>query len=67
MSRTTHDQRSLFPPSFAWAQLPEESRQHAIDVLTTLYLEAARFETVPLETVPQHNSKAATDDHSLDH
>jgi hypothetical protein len=68
MSRTTHDQRSLFPPSFAWAELPEESRQHALDVLTALYLEAVRFETIPsLETDSQPNSEATTDDHSLDH
>ena len=39
MNRPPHDQRPLFDPWFAWQELPEAVRQHALDVLTALYLE----------------------------
>jgi len=39
MKRPPHDQRPLFEPWFAWNDLPNDIRQHALDVLTALYLE----------------------------
>jgi hypothetical protein len=39
MNRLLHDQRPLFAPWFAWQELPEDVRQHALDVLMALYLE----------------------------
>ena len=47
MNRPPHDQRPLFPPWFAWQELPEALRQHALDVLTALYLETV--DAPPLE------------------
>lgn len=57
MPRPNHDQRPLLEPWHAWQQLPDEVRQHALDVLTTLYL----------ETVHEHNLESETDDHATDH
>jgi hypothetical protein len=56
MNRPTHDQRPLFDPWFAWQDLPDGIRQHALDVLTALYL----------ETVDSSNLEPITDD-SSDH
>jgi len=39
MNGLPHDQRPLFAPWFAWRELPDAVRQHALDVLTALYLE----------------------------
>lgn len=39
MNRLPHDQRPLFDPWFAWRELPDAVRQHALDVLMALYLE----------------------------
>ena len=40
MNRPTHDQRPLFDPWFDWHDLSDDIRQHALGVLTALYLEA---------------------------
>jgi len=39
MNHPPYDQRPLFDPWFAWQELPETDRQHALDVLTAIYLE----------------------------
>ena len=52
MRHPTRDQRPLFDPWFAWQELPDATRQHALDVLTALYL----------ETVDSPNSENGTDD-----
>ena len=39
MKCSTHDQRPLLDPWLAWQELPEVVRQHALDVLTALYLD----------------------------
>lgn len=39
MKRPTRDLRPLFDPWLAWKELPDADRQHALDVLTALYLE----------------------------
>jgi hypothetical protein len=54
MNRSPHDQRPLFDPWFAWQELPDDIRQHALDVLTALYL----------ETVDPPNLEPETDDSS---
>jgi hypothetical protein len=41
MSKATHVQRTLFGPWLAWDQLPDSVREHALEVLTSLYLEIA--------------------------
>jgi hypothetical protein len=38
MKRSTRDQRPLLDPWLDWQQLPDAVRQHALDVLTALYL-----------------------------
>jgi hypothetical protein len=43
MNRLPHDQRPLFDPWFAWRELPDAVRQHALDVLTALYIETIVF------------------------
>jgi hypothetical protein len=63
MKHPTCDQRPLFDPWIAWRELPEATRQHALDVLTSLYFETVESlysetetddsfapETVPSET-----------------
>ncbi len=57
MPHPTHDQRPLLEPWFAWQELPDDVRQHALDVLTAFYL----------ETVHEHNLESKTDDNSTDH
>jgi hypothetical protein len=61
MPRSTSDlprePRPLWEPWFAWPQLPEDVRQHALDVLTALYL----------ETVHPQNLELKTDDQSAPH
>ena len=47
MNRPPHDLRPLFDPWLAWQELPEAVRQHALDVLTALYLETV--DLPPLE------------------
>jgi hypothetical protein len=39
MKRSRCDQRPLFGAWLAWQELPEDTRQDALDVLTALYLE----------------------------
>lgn len=39
MKRPICDQQPLFHPWLAWQELPEATRQDAMDVLTALYLE----------------------------
>lgn len=39
MKRSTHDQRPLLDPWLDWQELPDAVRQHALDVLTALYLQ----------------------------
>lgn len=56
MNRPAHDQRPLFDPWFAWHDLPDDIRQHALEVLTAL----------SLETVDSSNLEPTTDD-SSDH
>jgi hypothetical protein len=56
MKRPTRDQRPLFDPWFAWNDLSDDIRQHALDVLTALYLEA----------VDASNLEETTDDASDD-
>jgi len=57
MPRSTHEPRPLLGPWFPWQQLPEDVREHALDVLTALYL----------ETVDEHNLELTTDDDSSHH
>jgi hypothetical protein len=57
MPRSTHDQRPLLEPWFAWERLPDDVREHALDVLTALYFETAH----------KHNLESKTDDNSSDH
>ena len=54
MNRLPYDRRPLFAPWFAWQELPEDVRQHALDVLTALYL----------ETVASPNLEPENDDSS---
>jgi hypothetical protein len=54
MKRSTHEQRPLLEPWLAWQELPAVVRQHALDVLTALYL----------ETVDSPHSEPETDDSS---
>jgi hypothetical protein len=54
MKRSTCDRRPLFDPWFAWKELPDAIRQHALDVLTALYL----------ETVDSAKSETETDESS---
>ena len=54
MKRSRPAQRSLLDPWLAWQELPEDVRQHALDVLTALYL----------EVVDVSNLEAQTDDSS---
>lgn len=54
MKRPTRDQRPLLDPWFAWKELPDAIRQHALDVLTALYL----------ETVDSANPETETDESS---
>lgn len=39
MTHASSDRRPLFEPWLTWKQLPEPTRHHALDVLTTLYLQ----------------------------
>ena len=39
MNRPPHDQQPLLDPWFAWQELPDAVRQHALDLLTALSLE----------------------------
>jgi len=39
MKRSTLAQRPLWDRWLAWQELPEDIRQHALDVLTALYLD----------------------------
>jgi hypothetical protein len=39
MNRPPHDQRPLLDSWFAWQELPDAVRQHALDLLTALSLE----------------------------
>jgi hypothetical protein len=57
MPRPTDDQRPLLEPWLAWQQLPDDVREHALDVLTAF----------SLETVHEHNLESNTDDNSTDH
>jgi hypothetical protein len=50
MNRPTHDQRPLLDPWFAWQELPDAVRQHALDVLTALYLESVDSPNLETET-----------------
>lgn len=50
MSRPTHDQWPLFDPWFAWHELPDDIRQHALDVLTALYLESVHVSNLESKT-----------------
>ena len=54
MKRPVHDQRPLFDPWFAWEELPDTVRQHALDVLTAFCL----------ATVDPPNLEPETDDSS---
>jgi hypothetical protein len=56
MKRLRHDQRPLWEPWFDWQDLPDDVRQHVLDLLTALYL----------ETVNSPNWEPETDD-SSDH
>ena len=56
MKRSTHDQRPLWEPWLAWQELPEVVRQHALDVLTALYLETV--DSPPLEAETDDSSPA---------
>jgi hypothetical protein len=56
MKRSTCDLRPLFDPWLAWQELPDVVRQHALDVLTALYL----------ATVESQNEEHETDDSSND-
>ena len=56
MTRSTYDLRPLFDPWLAWQELPEVVRQHALDVLTALYL----------ATVESHDEEHETNDSSSD-
>jgi hypothetical protein len=56
MNRHPCNQQSLFPPWFAWQELPDAVRRHALDVLTALYL----------ETVDPLDSERDTDDSRSD-
>lgn len=38
MKRSARDQWPLFDPWFDWQELPDETRQHVLDVLTALCL-----------------------------
>lgn len=51
-SESSGQQRLLWEPSMSWQQLPDDIQQHALDVLSALYL----------ETVLEHNLEITTDD-----
>jgi hypothetical protein len=57
MRHSTHSLRPLFEPWCHWQELPEDVRQHALDVLTALYL----------ETLDEPNLENRSDDHQSDH
>lgn len=54
MKRSRHDQRPLWEPWFDWQDLPDDVRQHMLDLPTALYL----------ETVNSPNWEPETDDSS---
>jgi hypothetical protein len=54
MKLSTEQQRPLLTPWLAWQELPDVVRQHALDVLTALYL----------ETIDSPDSEPQTNDSS---
>ena len=60
MNRPTHDQRPLFDPWFAWQDLPDGVRQHALDVLTVLYLETVDLSNLEPETDDSSDPQTAS-------
>jgi hypothetical protein len=50
MKRSTYDLRPLFDPWLTWQELPDVVRQHALDVLTALYLETVDSPDLEPET-----------------
>jgi hypothetical protein len=56
MKRSTYDLRPLFDPWLTWQELPDVVRQHALDVLTALYL----------ATIESQNKEHETNDSSND-
>ena len=50
MKHPVHDQRPLFDPWFDWQALPDDDRQHVLDVLTALYLETVDASYLEPET-----------------
>lgn len=57
MKRAVSDRLPLFEPWLTWEQLPEATCQHALDVLTALYL----------ETVSSPPNLEPHEDDSIDH
>jgi hypothetical protein len=56
MKRSTSDVRPLFDPWLTWQELPDAVRQHALDVLTALYLSTVEPQDQEHETHdPSHD------------
>ena len=50
MKRSPHQPRPLLEPRLAWQELPNVVRQHALDILTALYLETIDLPTSEPQT-----------------
>ena len=59
MSKASHIQRPLFGPWLAWEQFPDSVREHALDVLTAIYLEIADVSQIDEQTT--HDLSTAED------
>jgi hypothetical protein len=61
MSKIAHIQRPLFGPWLDWNQLPNDIREQALDVLTTLYLEIVDVPQIGELTSPNPPAARALD------
>jgi len=52
----TRDQRLLWEPLIAWNQMPEDVREHALNVLTAMYIEFIKEHKTEIEYHDQSNN-----------
>lgn len=52
----TRDQRLLWEPLIAWNQMPEDVREHALNVLTAMYIEFIKEHKTEIEYHDQLNN-----------